>query len=523
MNKQPPNLDFENLADAVYLLNPTVLAVIHNNHELIAKYFPNDTKSDIGKFYDFVLSHDTNSSPIKDADFKFFLDSLGVLEESQKQYMDRLESAQELTQPSIESIIDALENESYTRILYELNQKDIMPSEYMMKAQKFKFNKDTSDTESPIEYEDMHTIKSENAETSFGKPLPSSVSTINKSYPTKRGHIRNTLICIAAAPGVGKSQLAMDEMIEQLRHGESCCYLAIGDLLRIDFKSRMVAKWFNFSIDYSFMVCDEYWGKMIEEIETVYKGKFKIVFVKPNEVFVEELIQSLIDNEVVKEYDNFFFDYDNNIASIAESMFDKGNEIYQKLCALSRIKGKTVFVMSQIKSNTWQNDVLEEGDLGESRRKAEISDAVITISSRKSIGGNRIGRINVAKNRRGKPGFNTPYFLDISGRFYEISERTYTMLANQQSLYTNVEKGASADGVEYRRLKFVNNAKTNSSTLEIEEEVNQVEKTAEELLDMQRMAEEEFRKEFESETNLIHGTSESDIPTPPSVNNNIDW
>jgi hypothetical protein len=144
-------------------------------------------------------------------------------------------------------------------------------------------------------------------------------------------------------------------------------------------------------------------------------------------VTVDEYIDYMMER--LNEFDVLFVDYDSNFRQTQiDNMYKEGGYIYDNLTKLTKA-GKLVFIASQPKIGAWRNEVLELTDAGESSRKQHNVDVMITIS--RGLPGynpNHIGRMKIAKNRRGEEGTEVPYIRLNNGRFRILTETVYSII-----------------------------------------------------------------------------------------------
>ena len=132
----------------------------------------------------------------------------------------------------------------------------------------------------------------------------------------------------------------------------------------------------------------------------------------------------------IDDYDILFIDYDSNFKQTeADNMYKEGGYIYDNLTKLTN-KGKLVFSFSQPKIGSWNNEVLELTDAGESSRKQHNVDCMITASrGGLKFNPNHIGYFKIAKNRRGEEGIVVPYIRLNNGRFRIIPQDVYNTIS----------------------------------------------------------------------------------------------
>lgn len=444
---------FSNSTQAMYLFHPRIVPTIARNYDRMKKVFKDNP--DTLEVVEFIKEHDE----INEASVRLFLEQTKRMDSAKEKLVAEYNSAVELPNDQVIEVIEDLQDCCYRNMINELSTLTSSPREYVKMVQEMDWTIGIDDMEHQnVEIVDIEDMKPEDPSSELGAPIKSHFDFINRATPIG-GYIQGTINLIGGAPAAGKSNFAMDEFIEQIKQGLDPVYVALGDLIKLDMMTRLPAKYFNYSIDYCFLHTEEVWTAFCKDVKEKYHCRVKFLFVKPDTLTAKELLAIMERKGLIRDHKIFWFDYDNNFHSESESLFGKGDEVYQTLGYLSRLPGKTVFVLSQMKSSTWSKDLLEEEDFGESRRKPEIADMAITIS-RRSGTKNRVGKLNIAKIRRGIKLYAN-YFLDISGRFYEINDEGFNNLSNTNFFYTNVPAGyGSLNGIDYRVLDIKSDGNT---------------------------------------------------------------
>lgn len=245
--------------------------------------------------------------------------------------------------------------------------------------------------------------------------------------------------CVSASPGSGKSLWLMHQASIAAHAGKKVFYLAAGDLKPSDFLVRIGAMVTNTPIREVFMNV----APIASTAKEYLAGNLSISCVPSQKVTAREYVNYCLSR--INDFDVFILDYDANLSTESDNMYEAGGELYDMLTEISSM-GKLVFVASQPKINTWNHDVLDLNSLNESSRKQHILDMVITISKSHKAA-NHVGIINIAKNRRGELA-RRPYLMTSSGRMVEIPMDKYQLLnANPSKLtpeeldYDNIVSG----------------------------------------------------------------------------------
>ena len=220
----------------------------------------------------------------------------------------------------------------------------------------------------------------------------------------------------------GKSLFAMSESIEACKAGKRVMYVAAGDLVASDFLIRMSAQALHVPVGDVYNNPKHYIDKTTE----ILGGKFKFTCVPSQTLQAEELVNYFMAR--IDDFDMLVVDYDTNIATGAESMYDAGGVLYDELTKLSRAGGgKLVFILSQPKITFYDNDYIPLQGLAESSRKQQILDMQITIGKAPKSAYNT-GYIAVVKNRRGKMD-KVPYQISSSLNHVEINPTRYDSIS----------------------------------------------------------------------------------------------
>ncbi|MCQ2209138.1 MAG: hypothetical protein MJZ34_02490 [Paludibacteraceae bacterium] len=277
--------------------------------------------------------------------------------------------------------------------------------------------------------------------------IRSSLDVINSSM-THGGYLRSTCVVFAAPTKCGKSMIAMQEVGEFLKQDQKVVYVALGDLKQYDLLTRIASQINDRPIAYTEKNLKHEVELAIKKVPQL-KTNLDILFLAPDKFSAEDIVnylhESYAKDGVTKLHDwadVIVIDYDANIrTSFADNMYKKGEEAYQTLYPLVN-PNKLVIILAQTAKPSWVKDIVDITELGESSRKAQIVDMVITISHPQSENGaNNVGCLNLCANRRG--GMKSSWYMrDISGRFREIDSDTYSLLkaaTDAKTMIPNIE------------------------------------------------------------------------------------
>lgn len=155
----------------------------------------------------------------------------------------------------------------------------------------------------------------------------------------------------------------MNECLNMAVSGARCHYLALGDMNQKDFVQRMGAMYSGMTFSDTLINL----GKIYPCLRQSLGGRFSLTILPAATVTIDEYIEYMKDR--INQFDVLFVDYDSNFrVDKSDNMYKDGGYLYDNLTKLTQA-GKLVFVASQPKIGTWNNEVLELSDAGESSRK----------------------------------------------------------------------------------------------------------------------------------------------------------
>ena len=239
------------------------------------------------------------------------------------------------------------------------------------------------------------------------------------------------LACGAYVHNCGKSMVAMQETAKFLSQGMNVVYAALGDLKKYDFLYRMSSQINHKPMPYTTENLVSEVNDAIAKIPEI-KDHLDLQLLAPDAFNAKDYVNYLknafaSDGQTILHdwADVIIIDYDSNFESSADSMYTKGENIYQTLYQLV-YPDKLVILMAQTNKQSWGEDVITVGELGESSRKQQIVDILLTISNPPCKNtDNQVGVMNLCAGRRCKKQ-QYYYFRDIDGYFYDnISSDLY--------------------------------------------------------------------------------------------------
>lgn len=265
--------------------------------------------------------------------------------------------------------------------------------------------------------------------------IPSAFPCVKESCYPYPGYSTGQVVMVCAPPGVGKTLFLAHEVVRMMQENLKIekeeekfkvYWLALGDMNRLDFIVRLTAIWKNVSFNEIKRSPKQYFD---EEVRSAFKH-VKITVVPAAYVdiygvkyFVENTVCSPTFNPQV-----IIIDYDANLLSNRESMYATGEEVYNVASTIAKPVGKPgrlVFIASQPKIEFWNYCPMPKEAAAESSRKQAIIDMMITLArDPNSAQERRVGKMLIAKNRRGADGCVSLYRLQ-DGLFHNIDDNEY--------------------------------------------------------------------------------------------------
>jgi len=300
-------------------------------------------------------------------------------------------------------------------------------------------------TATPFDRVDINTII---ADESKGA-ISTNVDLINRAFAPHNGIERGQLFLVSAPPGVGKTLFAMNLACWMASHGEKVLYVSLADMNMKDFIVRMG------SIAFGIPFANAY-----KNISGIYDNLKKMVG-NNLEVSINAAGQVSADDIVEKvmagNYSVVFVDYDGVIKGVTEgdSMYNTFGEVYNTFTKLS-MSGKLCIIASQPKVFAYDK-LIGLADIGESSKKQQVVDAILTISNVNPDCPNHLYIMQIPKARRGRVG-SKAYVIRLSnGRFKEIPKGVYDQLRLEQEEkeYTEqeIDNMIHAFNVQYDKIK----------------------------------------------------------------------
>lgn len=413
------------------MFNPKITGLVKKN----IKYIKDQYKEDDVLYPIIKLLDNDNPNQVTKVQVEAALYPLGITPIIKDRILACYDTAMDYTKDDIEAVYKLIQN-SLAEYLVNIvaSQSRTEPYEYI-KAIK---DLDTSSIDAVADEEIYSECLfgdfniSSMLEELHSKVFKSSFTLINEHYPLG-GYFPRELIAVSGPPGSGKSMYLMNEAISFINQGYKVCYAAIGDLNNFDFVARMSSIIIGNDISSTCTSLEYSYRLAMQRLPDITKSLL-VQFIGADKLSASEYVNLLRSKGYYDYYDVFIIDYDSNFKS-DEEMYQKGTEVYNIAKNLANREGKLVFIGAQPKVFNWDVEVLPMSAIGESSRKQQIVDSVITMSHVSTPGGyNHIGILNLCKCRRGTTG-SSYYFMDDTGKISEISQATYTYLKVDSTPY----------------------------------------------------------------------------------------
>ena len=167
----------------------------------------------------------------------------------------------------------------------------------------------------------------------------------------------------------------------------------------------------------------------MKTVVLIFKGFENTDTIKSGKVTSTEIV----DYALERDFEVVVVDYDANHAGASDGTEDSGSsmysnygKIYSDYTRLS-MKGRLVLMCAQAKQAYWSGLIGLDG-IGESKRKQETADFIVTISRTAPDCPNHVYTCYIPKARRGRVG-TKKYVIRIEGTFFEIPFGVYQQLA----------------------------------------------------------------------------------------------
>ena len=373
-----------------------------------------------------VIEFFTTNSDLKElhpGEIRSFLSSQDILNEEIDKAMKTMLEYQCLPESKIPATIKSFEGFYYNKKLKSILDENSGDSSLIIETIQ-SLNKISTDTTPLVRVGDLDVDQVLKEEMGDMIALPSKFNFIQQATPFS-GYIRGQVIMVVAPPGTGKSLFLANEAVEMLKKGYKVFWVALGDLMKIDFIIRFTSlitgkPYYEVSVNPK-----KYFTEDVKKLTQ----NLRLTTLPAGNIDILEL-KDFIDNQVAvdDDFDVFVLDYDSNLKKTNESMYMEGDQIYNTVTEIARpehSKYRVVFVASQPKINYWELEELPKESAGESSRKQAIVDIIVTMGKNQKSKEKHIGILKAAKVRRGKEGIKSCYLIEDHGSLSEITLEAY--------------------------------------------------------------------------------------------------
>lgn len=318
------------------------------------------------------------------------------------------------------------------------------PTEYIKYLKSVNLQKTDSDILCNVSFNkiDVNTMVASQEE-----GISSRFDWINESFKPECRYPLGSIVLFAASPGSGKSIWAMNEAINMAVQGIRVHYLMMGDL------TISSATWRACTIfsGQPYMEAKQNLSAIYNTMCQVVGDRLMMSTVPAGSVSIEDYIDFIDaeDEKLVAEGKDkikcCIIDYDAGFAGSGasstgdSSMYSSYGAIYDKLTELSIVRNKLVIILAQPKIAVYSNEDIPLEMVGESSRKIQVADVVIT-RGKYTGNQNNLGIFTIVKNRHGD--LNKSYSIRLmNGRFKDLTRAAYDMLKSERDkkLYTEAE------------------------------------------------------------------------------------
>lgn len=436
------NLD--NLSLLLGMFNQFVFQDAKNNIQEIKYYYQTNPNTNGNRLVDEMIKaiETYDLQAIDQPLFNSILDRCGKTPMEKRQIMDEIIRWKGYTKEQIEPTKKYLNDVICSSIIQRAGRMFQSPSEYLKYLKNVNLQKMDSDVLSNVSFDkvDINTIVANS-----GEGIPSKFEWINESFQPECKYPLGSVILFTGCPGSGKSIWAMNEAINMASHGTRVHYLMMGDLTIAS------ATWRACTIfsGLQYMEAKQKLGAIYNTMCQVVGDNLMMSTVPAGSTTIDDYI-AFIDAEDEKlvaqgkeKIKCCIIDYDAGFAGSGAStsgdtsMYSAYGAIYDKLTELSIVRNKLVIILAQPKIAVYSNEEIPLEMVGESSRKIQVADVVITRG--KFIGNqNNLGIFTIVKNRHGD--LNKVYSIRLmNGRFRDIPRGVYDLLKQEteRKLYTD--------------------------------------------------------------------------------------
>lgn len=455
--------DLNNLSLLFGMFNQFMFQDAKNNIQNIRYYYQTNPSTNGNPLVDEMLKAIENYDlqAIGQPLFNSILDRCGKTPMEKSQIMDEIIKWKGYNKEQIQPTKKYLDDIICSSIIQQAGRLySQSPSEYLKYLKNVNLQKTDTDVLSNVSFNniDINTMVA-----SQGEGIPSRFSWINDAFQPECMYPSQSIILFSGCPGSGKSIWAMNEAIYMACAGTRVHYLMMGDLTIAS------ATWRACTIfsGLQYMEAKQNLGAIYNTMSQVVGDKLMMSTVPAGSITIDEYIE-FIDEEdkklVAQGKDKIkccIIDYDAGFAGSGasttgdSSMYSAYGAIYDKLTELSIVRNKLVIILAQPKIAVYSNEEIPLEMVGESSRKIQVADVVITRG--KYVGNqNNLGIFTIVKNRHGD--LNKIYSIRLmNGRFRDVPRGVYDMLKQEtdRKLYTDADIDAMIHSynLQYSRIQ----------------------------------------------------------------------
>ena len=458
--------DLNNFTLLFGMFNQFVFQNAKNNIQNIRYYYQTNPSTNGNPFVEEMLKaiEQYDLQAIDQPLFNSILDRCGKSPAEKSQLMGEIIKWKSYNREQIEPTKKYLDEIICSAIIQQAGRLyNQSPAEYIKYLKSVNLQKTDSNVLSNISF---NSIDINSMVANQGDGIPSRFSWINDAFKPECMYPSQSIVVFTASPGSGKSMWAMNEAISMASSGTRVHYLMMGDL------TIATATWRACTVfsGLQYMDAKQNLGAIYNTMCQVVGDKLMMSTVPAGSVSIDDYIE-FIDEEdkklVAQGKDKIkccIIDYDAGFAGSGasstgdSSMYSSYGAIYDKLTELSIVRNKLVIILAQPKIGVYSNEEIPLEMVGESSRKIQVADVVIT---RGKFTGNQnnLGIFTIAKNRHGD--LNRVYSIRLmNGRFKELPKGVYdslkqeterklyteadidAMIHNYNASYNNIQRGA---------------------------------------------------------------------------------
>lgn len=408
-----------NIFDLIYsCFNQYLFQLAKNNIQELEYYFQTNPTTLGNPLVEHLIKSikDYNLESIDEPLFRSILIRSGKSSAEQQQILSEIFKWKKFDKNQIEPARKMLQDVCASVVIQKANRLyQDSPSEYLKYLKTVNFQTGDANVLKNVSFSqiDINTII---AETATNEGVPSRYDWINNCFSGEKYEFGQIGI-ICAPPGIGKSLFAMSEALNMAINGYKVHYMALGDLKMKDFIVRLGAQFTGMS----FQEVTKNLGAVYKSMCSVIKDNLGITILPAGQITIDEYVEFM---EAQPEYKVCILDYDGNLknnvggGSNESGLYLYYGHVYEELTKLS-MAGRLVFSLAQPKNYAYLAPLINLPDIGESSKKQQTADFILTASRGFSDGANinNLGVFNLCKNRRGETNV-LEYFIRLNnGRF----------------------------------------------------------------------------------------------------------